>query len=49
MCLRKVRYWIGTGLSRPNWWRTSSICSGVGFLPAKVTAGSLDGITKKTT
>ena len=45
----KVRYWTGTGLSRPNCLRTSAICSGVGFLPAKVTAGSVEGITKKTT
>jgi hypothetical protein len=49
MFFRNSTYCCQTGLSRPNWRRTSAICSGVGFLPANWTAGSVGGITKKMT
>ena len=42
-----VPYWTKNGLSRPNCSRTRATSSGVGCLPAKVTAGSVDGMTKK--
>ena len=49
---RKIRltnraYCTGHGWSSPNWWRTSATSSGVGCRPAKMTAGSLEGMTKK--